>query len=166
MRGIIVLLFGLVSASGFAISGNELVENVNPEYPTKSISHLNSQVQIKRYVIADNADETIASVSQKVARDVGSSYSKKVHIIWANKSTEKLAKSVKEKLVNLNVEAKQISLERSKVKKDVYPLYIEIQYVAPKRAKCKVETAEDMMTFDPYIPCASKSNSQVQLKTK
>lgn len=163
MRSIIVLLFGLVSASGFAISGNELVENVNPEYPTKSISHLNSQVQIKRYVIAD---KTIASVSQKVARDVGSSYSKKVHIIWANKSTEKLAKSVKEKLVNLNIEAKQISLERSKVKKDVYPLYIEIQYVAPKRAKCKVETAEDMMTFDPYIPCASKSNSQVQLKTK
>lgn len=163
MRSIIVLLFGLVSASGFAISGNELVENVNPEYPTKSISHLNSQVQIKRYVIAD---KTIASVSQKVARDVGSSYSKKVHIIWANKSTEKLAKSVKEKLVNLNIEAKQISLERSKVKKDVYPLYIEIQYVAPKRAKCKVETAEDMMTFDPYIPCASKNNSQVQLKTK
>ncbi|QIM63730.1 hypothetical protein A1D29_10750 [Pasteurellaceae bacterium Orientalotternb1] len=165
MRNIMVLL-GLISASSFAVSGNELVENANPEYPTKSISHLNSQVQVKRYVIADNTDETIASVSQKVVRNVGSDHSKKIRIIWANKSTEKLAKNVKEKLVSLNIETKQISLERSKVKKDVYPLYIEIQYVSPKRAKCKVDTAEDMMTFDPYVPCASKSNSQVQLKTK
>lgn len=155
-------LLSLFSATTLAISGKEFPETVKPEYPTKSMYHTNSTIQIKRYVVEQ--EENSYSVAKQVARNVGSDKNKKVHIIWANKSTEKFAKDLKKKLISLNIDSKQVHLERSKMKKDIYPLYVEIQQVAPKRANCRVNTVEDMMSFDPYVPCASQHNLQIQLK--
>ncbi|WP_373819184.1 hypothetical protein [Glaesserella sp.] len=166
MRKSVILfsLFCFFSSNSFAISGSELSENNKPVQPTNSTYLQNKEVLVKRYVLAQSSSDSSLNMAKRVAREIGSDGDKTVHIIWTNKSSEQVAKRIRDALVKLNVKKKNIHLERSKMKRDSYPLYVEVKHIGVRAFNCKVDTGEDMMSFDPYNPCATKSNSQIQLK--
>ncbi|MDX3952038.1 hypothetical protein QWT93_11930 [Pasteurella multocida] len=41
---------------------------------------------------------------------------------------------------------------------------VEVSRIGTKRANCRIDTAEDMMSWDGLNPCATKSNQRIQLK--
>lgn len=157
-------LLCVFSAPTVALSGVELAENIKPAQPTKSTYLPSKELLVKRYVLADSTPVSVLDIAQNVTRELGSDSTKKVYIIWTNKASEKSAKQVRDELVKLKVKPKSIQLEHSKMKRDTYPVYVEVRHIGERRFNCKVNTAEDMISFDPYNPCASKSNLHIQLK--
>ncbi|AFI45552.1 TPA: protein RcpB [Pasteurella multocida] len=159
----IVFVTLMYSAQGVAFSKNELVTNTNVAQPVQLDGFSRTQL-VNRYVVSEYSDVVYHNVLYSVLRDVGSDMNKRVHIIWSNKESEKKATGMRKFLINKGVEAASIKLVRSEYKKALYPLYVEVSRIGTKRANCRIDTAEDMMSWDGLNPCATKSNQRIQLK--
>lgn len=157
-----LLLSACASVSAF--SGDELSKHKQPEFPAKSQHFSYKTMNVQRFAVANEESTTLLNTAQNVVRAFGSQRDKQVVIFWSDKNSEKSAKQIKTQLLKRKIPAQNITLTRYKGKRSVYPLFVEIKQFSAKKAQCRVDTAEDMMSFDSYTPCASKSNLSIQLK--
>lgn len=165
MRMMIVLsvLFGFISQVS-AFSGEELVKHRHPVAPTQLQSPPHKVMRVQRFAVSDQEPMSLTMTAQNVVRAIGSEQNKQIVIIWSDKASEKSAKRIKEKLIKRHISAKNIRLERYKGKRPIYPLLVEVKQVSGKKTPCRVDIAEDMMSFDSYVPCAMNSNQRLQRK--
>ncbi|MGC6378264.1 protein RcpB [Bisgaard Taxon 45] len=159
----IVFVALMYSTQGIASSKNELATNTNIAQPVQLDGWSRTQL-VNRYVISEYSDVVYHNVLYSVLRDVGSDRNKRIDIIWSTKESQKKAKGMRKFLINKGIEAKSVKLVRSEYKKALYPLYVEVSRIGTKRANCRIDTAEDMMSWDGINPCATKSNQRIQLK--
>ncbi|MGC7589359.1 protein RcpB [Bisgaard Taxon 46] len=141
---------------------NELSNNTKIAAPTQSKQY-NKTYIVNRYVLSDYSDVTYHNLMHSVIRDLGSDKSKHVNFIWKDKTAKKRAVKIRDFLVKRGIDSKRIIFERQD-KNAVYPLFVEIGRIGAKKTNCRVTTAEDMMSWDGYNPCASKNNHRIQLK--
>lgn len=153
-------LTGAVLFSGitFAMSNKELPVNVKIAQPTQS-KYSPQTLIVDRFVLANSSEVSYNRLVNSVARRLGSDNAN-VNIVWTNKTN---AERVRSDLIKKGVKKDKINLVRNN-QQDIYSVYVEIERISAKRTKCRVDTAEDMMSFDPYNPCATKSNERIQLK--
>lgn len=158
---VILSLTGSLLFSGitFAMNNKELPGNVKIVQPTQS-KYSPQTLIIDRFVLADNSEVSYNRLANSVARRLGSDNAN-VNIVWTNKTN---AERVRSDLIKKGVKKDKINLVRNNQQQDIYSVYVEIERISAKRTKCRVDTAEDMMSFDPYNPCATKSNERIQLK--
>ncbi|WP_223668302.1 RcpB [Pasteurella canis] len=165
IRNIIISLFlcvMLLPNSAIAFSENELSKDINVTNPVQSKNFYHTRL-ISRHVFTDYSDMTYRRVSHDVIRDIGSDKSKTINIIWTDKTSKTIAIKLQKMLVGKGIESKKVKVLQSKYKRPVYPLYIEIERVGAKAATCRNQTAENFLG-NPYIPCATNSNSRIHLK--
>ncbi|MDO4698897.1 MAG: protein RcpB [Pasteurellaceae bacterium] len=165
MRHFVVLsLLFSVCVSSVAFSGEELSPYHQAVSPTKSQYFSHKSLNVTRFAVADQTSTTLRNTAQNVVRAFGSQVDKQIVIVWTDKASEKSAKQIKAQLLKRKIPAKNISLTRYKGKRSIYPLFVEVKQHSARKAPCQVKTAEDMMSFDSYTPCATKSNLNIQLK--
>ncbi|MDH3003246.1 RcpB [Pasteurella multocida] len=159
------VIFGvfLLSNSAVAFVKNELARDSHIIVPTKS-QNFNYAESVERYVVSDYSELTYREISRKIIRDIGSNIRKHIRIIWTDKASQKLAVKFQKMLVNKGIDSKRIKLVRHPYKRSTYPLYIEIEHIGAKMAKCSLRIAEQMTGDVSYVPCATNSNSHIQLK--
>ncbi|HDR0632549.1 TPA: RcpB [Pasteurella multocida] len=153
----------LLPNSAMAFVKNELARDTHIIAPTKS-QDFNYAESVARYVVSDYSELTYREISRKVIRDIGSNIRKDIRIIWTDKASQKLAVKLQKTLVNKGINSKRIQLVRHPYKHSAYPLYIEVGHIGAKRAKCSLAVAEQKVGDERYVPCATNSNSHIQLK--
>ncbi|WP_424411650.1 protein RcpB [Pasteurella sp. PK-2025] len=164
MRKLINMLsVALCFASVNAFSAvSELSNHAHLAQPTQSKDFYKTQL-VNRYVLSDYEDVTYHNLMRSVIRDLGSDKSKRVHLIWKDKTAKKSAVKIRDVLVKKGIDSKRVVLERQH-KQAVYPVYVEVARIGAKKTNCRVKTGEDMMSWDGQDSCASKNNHRIQLK--
>lgn len=160
MMALSVAMF-FASANAFS-AVSELSNHAHLAQPTQSKAFYKTQL-VNRYVLSDYEEVTYHNLMRSVIRDLGSDKSKRVHLIWKDKVAKKSAVKIRNVLMKRGIDSKRVVLERQD-KHAVYPLYVEIARVGAKKANCRVNTGEDMMSWDGQDSCASKNNHRIQLK--
>ncbi|MGC6409036.1 RcpB [Bisgaard Taxon 45] len=153
----------LLPQAAEAFVKNELPHDTHIVAPTKS-QDFNYAESVVRYVVSDYSDLAYREISRKVMREIGSNIRKDIRIIWTDKTSQKLAVKLQKTLVHKGINSKRIQLVRYPYKHSVYPLYIEVEHIGAKKAKCSLTVAEKKIGDENYVPCAINSNSHIQLK--
>lgn len=156
-----------VSLSAVANTGADLNNNVHKAQPVKS-HYFNQQYQHNAlYIPLDHSEIALQNLANSVSRHFDPVTTKEIRVVWSEKkalkTANKLAGVLKKKR---KLPAKLVKVKKSTLKRDSHPVYVEVVTVAAKKVRCRVQTAEDFMSFDPYVPCASDSNHLQQLRNK
>ncbi|MDU8924174.1 protein RcpB [Pasteurellaceae bacterium LIM206] len=164
MRKQLLMALSLVTLScSVSAMMNELEKDINIVQPKQSKNAPHFMV-VNRYPVVSNSKLERHNLVRNVMRDLGSDVSKQVNILWTDKTTKQQAEQIQKLLVTKGIKKQRIHLENQGKGTQIYPLYVEVQYLGAKKADCHFDTAEDMMSFDTYNPCAGKNNHRIQLK--
>ncbi|TDQ57637.1 pilus assembly protein RcpB [Mesocricetibacter intestinalis] len=162
MRKFLALwLLSALSVPAFAAM-DELVKDINivQPYQSKDAPHF---LSVNRYALKERSELGLHNLVRDVVRDMGSDKSKQVKIIWADKAQRLYAESVRNALAAKGIKNIRMVANAGKGAM-VYPLFVEVQHFGARTVDCRFDTAEDMMSFDSYNPCATKNNYRIQLK--
>ncbi|TCP94655.1 pilus assembly protein RcpB [Cricetibacter osteomyelitidis] len=158
-----VSFLGLMALSQASLANASELSNADVAQPNTSQDFYRMN-RVNRYILPDYSASAFHNVTQSVIRDLGSDKNKKVRILWRDKTAKKSAVDIYNFLVQKGIRKKSIELAQVSMKKAVYPVFVEVAHISAKPAKCRLDTAEDMMGYDPYDGCATKSNQRIQLK--
>lgn len=152
----ISLFIGLAIINAEATELNDHARKIAQPIQSKSAY---KSLDVRRFVLAGSSEADYLNLINNVAHEVGSDNQKMIRIIWSNK---KGGERIQKALITKGILKDRINLVKNSKKIPLYPLYVEVENVSAKPVKCRKTTAENIVVYRDYDPCALENNNRIQ----